>query len=160
LNDENKKALETESVRLRDLHDWMSLRHKRQTHKNLKFDVPDHIIKRLSMQTDRLKFFMPKESMELLEAGHELHNCVATYGNAMKNNSKWIVLVADDKGKLTVCLEIRGNELVQAKTNRNKPVSSDNKLNSEVLAWAKEANIRVETSDVMLPVKEKLAKAV
>lgn len=148
LNADNRQALEDGSVRLRDLHDWMSLRHKRQTHVNLKFDVPNHIIKRLSMQTDRLKFFMPKESMELLEAGHTLHNCVASYGQAMMNNSKWIVLVADDKGKLAVCLEIKGNEVIQAKTNGNKSVSLDDKLNSEVLAWAKEANLEIKTSDI------------
>jgi len=158
LNAANKKALEVEGVRLRNLHDWMSLRHKMQTHVNMKFDVPDHIIKRLSMQTDRLKFFMPKESMELLEAGHELHNCVASYGKAMKDNTKWIVLVADDKGKLAVCLEIKGNELIQAKINKNNPVSSDIKLNSAVLAWAKEANIKIKTSDIRVPVSEKLEK--
>ena len=133
---------------------WMSLRHKRQSHKNLKFDVPDHIIKRLSMQTDRLKFFMPKESMELLVAGHELNNCVASYGQAMKDNSKWIVLVADDNGKLAVCLEIKGNEVIQAKTNRNKPVSNDDKLNSDVVAWAKEANLEIKTSDIKVKDKK------
>lgn len=155
LNAENRQVLMAESVRLRDLHDWMSLRHKRQTHKNLKFDVPDHIIKRLSMQTDRLKFFMPKESLELLEAGHTLHNCVASYGQAMKDNSKWIVLVADDNGKLAVCLEIKGNELVQAKTNGNKSVSLDDKLNAEVIAWAKEANLEIKTSDIKVKGEKK-----
>ena len=158
LNPENKQALVDEKVKLRDLHDWMSLRHKKQTHVNLKFNVPDHIIKRLSMQTDRLKFFMPKESMELLEAGHTLNNCVASYGQAMKDNSKWIVLVADDKGKLAVCLEIKGNEVIQAKTNRNNPVSNDVKLNSEVIAWAKEANLKIKTADIRVPDKKKLAK--
>ena len=59
------------------------------------------------MQKDRMKFFLPKESLELLEAGTELHNCVASYGSDMKDNSKWIVLVADDKGKLAACLEVR-----------------------------------------------------
>lgn len=154
----NKEALKAEPVKLKHLHDWMSLRHKKQTHKNLKFDVPDHIIKRLSMQTERLKFFMPKESMELLEAGHTLNNCVASYGKAMKDNSKWIVLVADDKGKLAVCLEIKGNEVLQAKTNHNKAVSGDSTLNSAVLDWAKEANLEIKTSDIKVPDKKKLAK--
>ncbi|KUO75545.1 MAG: hypothetical protein APF81_27390 [Desulfosporosinus sp. BRH_c37] len=154
LNEENIETLKSETIRLRDLHDWMSLRHKKQTHKNLKFNVPDHIIKRLSMQTDRLKFFMPKESLELLEAGHSLHNCVASYGQAMKDNSKWIVLVADDKGKLAVCLEIKGNELIQAKTNSNKAISGDKELNSAVIAWAKEANLEINTPDIKLKDKK------
>jgi len=157
LNDESLAALKSEELRIRDLHDWMSLRHKRQAHVNLKFDVPEHIIKRMSMQTDRLKFFMPKESMELLVAGHELNNCVASYGKAMKDNSKWIVLVADDKGKLAVCLEIKGNEVIQAKTNRNNAVSGDSKLNSAVVAWAKEANLEIKTSDIKVTNEKKLA---
>ncbi len=155
LNAEIRKALETEKVRLRDLHDWLSLRHKKQTHKNVQFDVPDHIVKRLSMQKDRLSFFLPEESMQLLEAGHELHNCVASYGHAMKENEKWIVLVADDKGKLAACLEIRGKELVQAKLDRNKPVSNNTELNNAITVWANKANLKINTSDVKVPPKKK-----
>lgn len=148
LNKENRKAFKTEKVKLRDLHDWMSLRHKKQNHVNLKFDVPDHIVKRLSMQANRLKFFLPEESMQLLEAGVELHNCIASYGRAMKDNSKWIVLVADDNGKLAACLEVKDKELVQAKINKNKPVSVDPKLNAEVLEWAKKTKLKINTADL------------
>ena len=151
---ENKKAIKTEGIKLRDLHDWMALRHKIQTHTNIKFDVPEHIIKRLSMQTDRLKFFLPKESLELLTAGHELHNCVASYGKNMKDNNLWIVLVADDKGKLAACLEINNKELVQAEIGRNKKVSSDPELNAAIFAWAKATGIKIKTSDVKLPAKK------
>lgn len=155
LNAENKKAIKTEKVRLRDLHDWMSLRHKQQSHKNLKFEIPDHIVKRLSMQTERLKFFLPNESMELLEAGHQLHNCIASYVPAMFERIKYIVLIADDKGKLAACLEIRDEEMVQAKIDGNKPVSLNVKLNAEVIAWAKAACLKINTSDVKVPSKKK-----
>jgi len=155
LNKENRKALKTESVKLRDLHDWMSIMHKKQNHVNVKFNVPEHIVKRLSMQKDRLRFFLPEESMQLLEAGHILHNCVASYGAAMKENQKWIVLVAEDKGKLVACLEIKEKELVQAKLDRNKPVSNNAELNSEIVAWAKEANIKINTLDIKVPDKKK-----
>lgn len=148
LNTENQKAIKTEKVRLRDLHDWMSLRHRRQTHVNLKLDVPEHIVKRLSMQRNRLSFFLPKESIELLDAGEELNNCVASYGKAMKDNSIWIVLVADDNGKLVAALEVKGKELVQAKIYDNKPISQNAKLNAEVLAWAQKAGIKINTKDV------------
>lgn len=156
LTDENRKAFETESVRLRDIHDWMSLRHKKQSHKNLKFDVPEHIVKRLSMQKEQLKFFLPKESMQLLEAGCELHNCVASYGAAMKDNKKWIVLVADDNGKLVACLEINGKELVQAKLDRNMPASCNAQLNQEIVAWAGEAGIKVKTPDIKMPSEQEI----
>ncbi len=154
LSKENRKAIKTEAVRLRDLHDWMSIKHKKQGHVNLKFNVPAHIVKRLSMQKDRLKFFLPKESMQLLEAGMELHNCVASYGRDMKDNKKWIVLVADDNGRLAACLEVQGKELKQAKIDRNKPVSVDSKLNAEILSWAKNSGIEIKTSDVSVAVKE------
>ncbi|UNC91678.1 PcfJ domain-containing protein [Candidatus Contubernalis alkaliaceticus] len=160
LNDENKKSLKEEPVKLRDLHDWMSLQHKRQTHVNVKFTVPDYIVKRLSMQRSRLKFFLPEESMQLLEAGHELHNCVAAYGDNMKDNKLWIVLVADDTGRLAACLGIRGKELIEAKLDRNMPVSSNVKLNSEILDWAKYANIKINTSDVKVTSKKESKEAV
>jgi hypothetical protein len=147
--------LAAEDVRLRDLHDWMSLRHKKQTHVNMKFTVPEHIVRRLSMQHGRLSFFFPKESMHLLEAGHELHNCVASYGSAMGKNELWIVLVANEKGKLVACLEIKGKELIQAKVDRNKPVSNNAELNMSILAWAKEVGIKINTSDVIVPKERK-----
>jgi hypothetical protein len=137
----------------------MALVHRRQTHLNLKFSVPEHIVKRLSMQTERLRFFLPKESLELLEAGTELHNCVASYGEAMKNNRKWVVLVADDRGKLAACLEVQGKKLVQAKIDMNKPVASDAKLNAEVIAWAKETNIEISTKDLKLETEELISMA-
>jgi len=160
LNPENREAIKTEQVRIKDLHDWMVIRHRRQEHKNLKFEVPEPIIRRLSMQTDRLKFFMPKESMELLEAGMTLHNCVASYGKAMKDNSSWVVLVADDKGKLSACLEVQGRKLVQAKIDKNKPAANDPKLNSEILAWAKGAGLQIKTGDLKIEDTELVQEAV
>lgn len=148
LSDENRQPILRGEIKLNELHDWMAKMHQRQTHKNLKFDFPAHIVRRLSMQTNRLKFFLPRESIELLEAGVELHNCVASYGSAMKDNSKWVVLVTDEKGKLVACLEVRGKELVQAKIDRNKPVANDTKLNDEVIAWAREAGLEIRTNDV------------
>lgn len=159
LSKENREAIQAERVRIRDLHDWMARRHRLQNHVNLKFDVPEHIVKRLSMQTDRMKFFLPAESIELLEAGAKLHNCVASYGSAMKDNKKWIVLVADDKGKLVACLEVRGKELVQAKDGKNKPVANHTELNEGILNWAREAKIEIKTEDVRVKTEEAAAVA-
>lgn len=158
LNEDNRRAIITEGVRLKNLHDWMAREHRKQYHNNIKFDVPDHIVKRLSMQKDRLKFFLPKESLELLEAGTEMHNCVASYGDAMGNNSSWITLVADDKGKLAACLEVKGRDLIQAKVDSNKPVSINPKLNAEVITWAKEAGLEIRTDDINLKPKELILK--
>ena len=145
--------LNPRGIRLRDLHDHLTKLHWRQEHPNIKFDVPEHIIRRMTMQSDRLKFFLPKESMELFEAGKSLHNCVASYGKAVKDRQKWIVLVADDKGKLTACLEIRGDTLLQAKLDGNQPVAKNPQLNQEVLEWAEAARLKIETRDVLLSAK-------
>ena len=111
------------------------------------------------MQRDKLKFFLPKESMELLEAGAELHNCIGSYGHAMKDHKKWIVLIADDKGKLAACLEVVSTVLVQAKLINNRPVSNDAKLNAEVVAWTNDANLNIDTEDVHLTSGELASRA-
>lgn len=160
LNEENRRAIVDEKVKIKDLHDWMAKRHRIQNHVNLRFNVPDHIVKRLSMQKDKLKFFLPQESLELLEAGAELHNCVASYGTAVKNNRKWIVLVASDNGRLSACIEVVGKEVVQAKIDRNKPVHTDVKLNAEIVTWAKEANLAIKTSDVKIISENAIVSAV
>ena len=78
----------------------------------------------------------------------------------MKDNSKWIVLVADDKGKLAACLEVRGKKLMQAKIDKNQPVANDVKLNAEVVAWAKEAKLEIKTADLKVKMEEKVSVAV
>ncbi len=154
LNATNKRAIKEADVRLRDLHDWMARRHGLQNHKNVKLEVPKHIVNRMAMQRNRLNFFLPKESIDLLVAGQSLHNCVGSYGQAMGNKELWVVLVADDNGKLAACLEIKKDQLIQAKIDRNKPVHTNPALNAEVLAWAEAAGVKIKTGDVRLPSKE------
>ena len=46
LDEDSKIEIVTEHIRLRDLHDWMAKKHRRQTHQNIILDVPEHIINR------------------------------------------------------------------------------------------------------------------
>lgn len=147
LEEENKKALSKE-VSPRELHDWLSYAHKKQNHENIKFRAPAHVIKRLSMQTDRLKFFLPKESLELLAAGHNLNNCVASYSQSVAKNQEHIVLVTDDDGKLVACLGIRDRQLIQAKIKNNAPVKKESEINQAVIEWANAAKLQINTHDV------------
>lgn len=160
LNAKNQETVWTGRVKIKDLHDWMSFRHRLQSHVNMKFKVPKHVVRHLSMQTDRLSFFLPTESIELLRAGATLHNCVASYGKAMKDGLKWVVLVADDKGGLAACVEVSGKEVIQAKIDKNRPVCTDPKLNAEILAWAKEAKLEIKTTDVKVKTEETVSLAV
>lgn len=154
LNDKNKEIFRTNRLKLRDIHDWMSIEHKKQKHENITFNTPDHIVKRLSMQYDRMKFFLPKESVELLKAGHTLKNCVASYANRVKNGSQYIVIVGDEKGKYTACLRVIDNCLVEAKINQNKPVANDALINQTVIDWALRSNLKIDTSDVRIEPKK------
>ena len=148
LNNENIELLIKERVRIRDLHDWLSITHKKQQHKNVKFNVPEHVIRRLSMQMNGLSFSLPSESLELIKVGHDLHNCVASYSEDMANNKCWIVIITNDDGKRLACLEISENTLVQARINKNIRVKENRDINDVVMQWVKKANLAVKTKDI------------
>lgn len=150
LNEENKALMKEERLRLRQLHDWLAKVHRHQTHKNKAIAVPEEIVRRMSMQRERLRFFLPKETIELVEAGHELHNCIASYGTDMVEGKRWVVLVTDNRGKIIAGIEIKDNAIRQAKIDGNKPVANDRAVNRAVIEWAKEAKLEVDTSDIEL----------
>lgn len=136
------------SVKFNDLHDWLAVKIEEQENPEISFDVPEPVRRRLMMQKESIRFFLPEKSTELSAAGKELHNCVGTYSKRMATNDLQIVLVADDNGKLIACLEIRDGALVQARLRYNKPVAQNAKVNAEVTYWAEQSRIRIETSDV------------
>lgn len=142
LSVENKNLLT--NVKLSDLHDWLTAKVEEQQKVGFSFDVPEEIKKRLVMQKDSVKFFLPDRSSQLSVAGKELHNCVGSYSECMGTNEIQIVLVAEDKGKLVACLEIRNGQLIQAKLKYNKPVLLNAKINAEVTDWAKKTNIDIK----------------
>ena len=148
LNNENIELLIKERVRIRNLHDWLSITHKKQQHKNVKFNVPEHVIRRLSMQMNGLSFSLPSESLELIKVGHDLHNCVASYSEDMANNKCWIVIITNDDGKRLACLEISENALVQARINKNIGVKENRDINDVVMQWVRKANLAVKTKDI------------
>lgn len=146
LSGENRKLLP--GVKFSELHDWLAFKVVEQMKVGFNFDVPEHIQRRLMMQKNSIRFFLPEKSTELSMAGKELHNCVGTYSKDMAANKLQIVLVADDNGKLVACLEIKHDILVQAKLKCNQPVAKDAKINAEVVDWAEKAGIEINTDDV------------
>ena len=130
------------------MHDWLVERWHRQKESDYNLKVPEAIIRRLEMQKDTINFFVPTTAWQLRDAGKELHNCVGTYAENVLAGRKSVVLVADDKGKLRVCLEVTDGEVLQAKLVNNRPVSNDPVLNAEVLKWVKEAKLTIDTYDV------------
>ncbi|WP_196601720.1 PcfJ domain-containing protein [Pectinatus frisingensis] len=122
-------------------HDWLSAEQWKEEHKMIPFDIDNPLCRRLAMQSDRIKFFLPGTSFDLYTAGKKLKNCVGSYVDEVKNKETQIVLVSDDKGKLVVCIEVKNNKVEQAKLFANKCVSTDPLLNAEVIDWAEKAKI-------------------
>jgi len=142
------------------MHAWLVERWHKQKESDYNLKVPEAIIRRLEMQRDTVNFFVPTTAWQLRDAGKELHNCVGTYAESVLTGGRSIVLVADDRGKLKVCLEIADGEIRQAKLVNNRSVSNDQKLNAEVLKWAKEAKLIIATLDVKVEENTSLEAAV
>lgn len=93
------------------------------------------------MQLDSVKFYLPENSDILQKVGLQMRNCVASYAERVYKGQTNIVLMTDDIGKLKVCIEVKNNEIVQAKLFGNKPVFTDEKLALEIKKWADKLNI-------------------
>lgn len=140
-----EKALK---VKMKDLHDWLVNEKKKIEEAGYSLEVPEHVVKRLQMQMDMVKFYLPNHSNELKHGSDVFHNCVRTYSRRVLEKQCQIVYMTDDNGKLTACLEIRGNELVQAKLKYNRPVSGDSAVNGAVVDWCRKVGLRIKTYDV------------
>lgn len=138
------------NVKLKKLHDWLVEALREQREKGFELHPSDVIKRRLAMQMDSIKFFLPEHVNDLVSASEEMHNCVRTYGERIISGSCNIILMTDDRGKLVACLEVQDDALMQAKLKFNKEVWKDKKINRAVLEWCKKANIKVRTRDVQI----------
>lgn len=145
---ETQELLWIEKPSIAQMHDWLVEKWDAQKNKDYSLQIPEHVVKRLAMQKDRLKFFLPETAHELRMVGNKLHNCVGSYANNVLNGKCAVVAMTDDEGKLLVCIEVREGAIWQAKLNKNRQVSNNAELNAAVLDWAKEAKLKINTSDV------------
>ena len=156
LGDESLQELKRNPVRLRDLHDWMVERIERERHPICRFDNEDPVRRRLAMQLERINFFIPNHSDDLVYAGEKLHNCVGSYIKRVKDGDVHIVLMTDDFGKLIACIEVSQGKIVQAKLSRNVPAAKDAKINAEIIEWAEKAGVEWKSCrdvrEIRLPV--------
>lgn len=138
-----KDQLESRKVKLKKLHDWCVNRLTAIEEQGFPLKVPPEITKRLAMQMDQVKFFLPQHSRELIAGSRIFHNCVRTYANRVLDRKCQIVFMTDDRGKLVACLEIRGDKLVQAKLKFNKPVATDSAVNGAVVDWCNRVGLKL-----------------
>lgn len=151
--DTTLEMLRRRPPRIRDLHDWLVERLKAEARPDYAFNnALDPIRRRLAMQVNRVKFFLPDHSSVLYTAGDLLHNCVGTYAQRVRDGETNIVLMTDDRGKITACIEVKCGTIIQAKLDRNRPVHERPKVNDEIVAWAKQAGVSyINCPDVREP---------
>lgn len=145
---ETQELLWIEKPSIAQMHDWLVEKWDAQKNKDYSLQIPEHVVRRLAMQKDRLKFFLPETAHELRMVGNKLHNCVGSYADNVLKGKCAVVAMTDDEGKLLVCIEVREGAIWQAKLNQNRQVSNNAELNAAVLDWAKEAKLKINTSDV------------
>ena len=78
-------------------------------------------------EIDGFKFIYPKTTEEIKEEGKRQHNCVASYINRVLSEDCHIMFMRhkDEPGKNYITLEIRNNEIVQAKRPCNQEPSAE-----------------------------------
>lgn len=145
---ETQNLLWAEKPSIAQMHDWLVEKWDAQKNKDYSLQIPKHVVKRLAMQKDRLKFFLPETARELRMVGNKLHNCVGSYAERALAGKCTIAVMTDDEGKLLVCIEVTGGEIRQAKLNQNRPVARNPELNAAVVEWAKEAKLKINTLDI------------
>jgi hypothetical protein len=148
-----RRRLFREKVKISKLHNWLVDTYNAQRDKglqNVPLAVPEHIARRLTMQLDTIKFYLPETSKALLRAGRELRNCVASYTDRINQREATIVFMSNDKGKLIACINVSNETIVEAKLFDNKPLCTNYAVNEAVLLWSKKAGLTVGTRDIAI----------
>lgn len=151
----DKATLWQEKPAPANLHDYLVTAIYKQEHPFRAFNINDPICRRLAMQFDSIKFYLPENSDVLRNIGKIFRNCVGNYVDAVYTGKSNIVLMSDDKGKLKACIEVQNNKLIQAKLFANKPAHNNKQINDEIIKWADKANINYDNcSDIFKPEKQ------
>ena len=150
---QTKKEFKENIPKFKELHDTLSLLVAKQADRELDFDIPDHIVRRMEMHLQNVNCEVLQKFSQVKQASLDLKNCASGYRNRI-NEQLQLVLVSDDKGKPIALLEINDMKIVQAKLYCNKPVHNDEIINAEVIKFAEKANLVIATKDIETIQKE------
>ncbi len=106
-------------------HDALSNISYQVKNKNIVFKYSNEQ-KKLEDDIEGFSFRLPKDSYQLCEIGTALHNCVASYAENIQKQECTIVYVQKN-GEYKICIEVRGNEIVQERIDRNASPSEEEK---------------------------------
>jgi hypothetical protein len=133
-----KKDYEFKKTRyIEDFHDLLSKDVTRLTHKNKVISYNEHELDYES-KDETLEFSLAKDTHELVYTGKAMNICVGSYAeDAFKK--KCTILTLKENDKPVVCLELRGDRLIQAKMKQNmKPTPAYKQL---IINWANDKEI-------------------
>ena len=100
-DDATRQELNAHPPRIQDLHDWLTQRFRRKDQPDFAIDIEtEPSRRRLGMQLDQVRFFLPDQAKTLYDAGSLLHNCVGSYAERMRCGETHIILMANDQGRL------------------------------------------------------------
>jgi hypothetical protein len=91
-------------------------------------------------------FKLPESTTDLKVVGAKMSICVGGYGSSAFNKHCTIVFMNNKANNTVVCLEVRNNELVQAKMKCNALPTKD--LSLIIRSWAREHGISITTRDL------------
>jgi hypothetical protein len=130
---------------LEDFHNQLTTAITNMKIKKVEYDFTEEQLKWEEKVGDTY-FELAKNSHELSQIGLKMHHCVATYHEAVKRK-KCSILVIKESEQPVVCMEIRGNQLVQAKMKFNYLPTE--KYKEKIKNWAKKNEIKISNcSDI------------
>lgn len=136
-------------IPLSKLHDWLSVEIIAQENREMIFDVPEHIIKRLDMQLNHYKLETITKNSQLVRVAQSLKNCSAGYKHRINDKLQLVVISDDNTGKILALLQISQNSIVQAKLYGNKNVSNRMEINDLVIDFAEKTKLNISTNNII-----------
>lgn len=158
LSRENRKAVwNGPRIQLKNMHDELNKRIQLQELENVKVQNS----KRYSVLRDDVAGFtfdVPGTTHDIARLGMDLHNCVRTYCDRVKDGKTAIVEVKHD-GIAVACLEINPKHtdgrfvvLSQAKLVNNKKAWENPDIHKAIVDWAgKHKLVLDQSTDIMVP---------
>lgn len=157
-NEESKAEFIRNKPRMKDLHNYLCKLTNLQEYPDINFDIPENVVNRFEMYCKNSKLKVLKKYSELLEIGNLLNNCTATYRDKISKDNL-LAVITDDIGKPIAEIEIKDNEIYQAKLMNNRKVRDNPEINAEIIRFAQKTKLRINTTDISLETKENTAPA-
>lgn len=120
------------------IHDRMIVEHGRLRNKNILIPYSEEEKKRYNVTLGDIEFRLAETTDRLRDIGRKLDICVGGYGSIAVQKTTTIVQ-AYYQGQYIICLEVRNDELWQAKTPYNHTPNKE--LVEVVKAWSEKAKV-------------------